>query len=93
MSFMQLKVCSTVAVVTGSTVKMAAYLARLRKEVARVVLLSRAESTCCKELFLWCRCISQQKGFHSDSVSSGSVSGSDEPFSPSNCTLGGSLKV
>ena len=65
MSFMLLKVRSTVAVVTGSTIKMAANLARLGKEVAR------ADSTCCKELFLWCRCISRRKSFHSDAVSSG----------------------
>ena len=48
MSFMLLKVRSTVAVVTGSTIKMAANLVRLGKEVAIVVLLSRADSTCCK---------------------------------------------
>ena len=71
MSFMLLKVRSTVAVVTGSTIKMAANLARLGKAVAIVVLLSRADRTCCKELFLWCRCISRRKSFHSDSVSSG----------------------
>ena len=70
MSFMLLKVLSTVAVVTSNTIKMAANLARLGKEVA-IVVLSRADSTCCKELFLWCRCISRRKSFHSDSVSSG----------------------
>ena len=63
MSFMLLKVRSKVAVV--STIKMAANLARLEKEVYR------ADSTCCKELFLWCKCISRRKSFQSDSVSSG----------------------
>ena len=37
MSFMLLKVRSAVAVVTGSTIKMAANLARLGKEVATIV--------------------------------------------------------
>ena len=73
MSFMLLKVRSTVAVVTGSTIKMAANLVRLGKGVAIVVLLSRADSTCCKELFLWCRCISRRKSFHCDFVSSGAL--------------------
>ena len=87
MSFMLLKVRSTVAVMTESTIKMAVLdnFARLGKEVA-IVVLSRGDSTCCKEFFLWCRCISRQKSFHSDSVSSGSISGSDEPVCPSNCT-------
>ena len=66
-----------VAVVTRSTIRMAA---RLGKDDE---LLSRAEITCCKELLrlLCCTSISRRKNFHSDSVSSGSISGCETPLS------------
>jgi len=67
MSFMLLKV-RTVAVVTGSTIRMAASLVRLKKADG---LLSWAERTCWKKL-LWLLCCTSttlQKSFHSDSVS------------------------
>ena len=76
-NFIPLKVCSTVAVVTGITFKIQANLARFGNAASIPLLPSNRNSTCCKELPLCFTKITRLKSFHSYSVSSGSMSGCD----------------
>ena len=85
--FVLLNVRSTVAVVTGNTSKIAASFDKFGNATEISPLPINLESTCCKELLLYCMKMTHRNSFHSDSVSSASMSGFDTPSSSFSFTL------
>ena len=67
-SFILLKVRSTVAVVTGSTIKIAASFAKFGNAAMMSALFNKIARTWCKELCLCCTNMTLRNSFHSASV-------------------------